>query len=61
MYILLETARILDSDLIVNVASIAYKYLIFAIALFDFCIFYSIPLARQAVIAQMREVMLALA
>jgi signal transduction histidine kinase len=57
---LLGTANLIRSDLPIDVISIAIVFLMYAIALFGFRIFDPITLARQTVIAQMREGMLAL-
>jgi signal transduction histidine kinase len=53
---LLETARILQSDL----PPLALEYLMYAIALFGFRIFDPIPLARQTAIEQLHSGMLVL-
>jgi len=60
VHYLLEAARIIQSDLLMNVPQVAFEYLIYAIALFGFHILDPITLARQAVIVQMREGMLVL-
>jgi signal transduction histidine kinase len=52
---LLEATRVLPPDLPLDVPPVTFEYLIYAIALFGFHIFDPLPLARQAVIAQMRE------
>ena len=52
---LLEAVQVLPPDLPFDVPPVAFEYLFFAIALFGFRIFDPIPVARQAVIAQMRE------
>jgi signal transduction histidine kinase len=57
---LLETARMLPPGLHLNLPPIAFESLMYAIALFGFRILDPIPLARQAVIAQMREGVLVL-
>lgn len=56
----LEAAHVLPSGLPVDVPPIAFEYMMYAIALFGFRIFDPIPVARQAVIAQMREGVLVL-
>ncbi|MBP1703984.1 MAG: putative Signal transduction histidine kinase [Chloroflexi bacterium] len=60
VHYLLEAARILQSNLLMNVPQVAFEYLIYAVALFGFHILDPITLARQAVIDQMREGMLVL-
>jgi signal transduction histidine kinase len=57
---LLEAARALPPALPIDVPPIVFEYLTYAIALFGFRIFDPIPLARQQVIAQMREGVLVL-
>jgi signal transduction histidine kinase len=52
---LLDAVHVLPPDLPLDVPPVAFEYLFFAIALFGFHIFDPIPLARQAVIAQMRD------
>jgi len=47
-------------DLLLNVLGLAFLFVMYAIALFGFRIFDPIPLARQTVLAQMREGMLVL-
>jgi PAS domain S-box-containing protein len=57
---LLEAARALPPALPIDVPPIVFEYVMYAIALFGFRIFDPIPLARQQVIAQMREGVLVL-
>jgi PAS domain S-box-containing protein len=57
---LLEKSQVLQSDLPIDVFGIAFAYLMYTTALFRFHILHPIQLARQTVIAQMREGMLVL-
>jgi PAS domain S-box-containing protein len=57
---LLEATNKIRTDLPIDMISIAIVFLMYAIALFGFRIFDPITLARQTVIAQMREGMLVL-
>ncbi len=60
VHYLLEAARILQFNFLMNVPQVAFEYLIYAVALFGFHILDPVSLARQAVIDQMREGMLVL-
>lgn len=57
---LLEKFYILHSDLPLNTLGMGFEFLMYVIALFGFRIFDPIPMARQTVITQMRDGMLAL-
>lgn len=57
---LLERARLIQSDLPLDIFGIAFAYVMYTTALFRFRIFNPIQLARMTVIVQMREGMLVL-
>ena len=60
VHYLLEAARILQFNFLMNVPQVAFEYLIYAVALFGFRMFNVVPVARATVIERMADGVLVL-